>query len=92
MGELIEHHNAVIRCVIVRHKAYEVKTIGDSFMIAGGWPLTGKETSSGAALTFQPGLLVEPYPWKYLPTCLKAPPPSVLTQLFLKVIFSGGRL
>lgn len=43
MGELIEHHNAVIRCVIARHKAYEVKTIGDSFMIAGGWPLTGKK-------------------------------------------------
>eukprot|EP00668_Euglena_longa_P024477 GGOE01030547.1.p1 GENE.GGOE01030547.1~~GGOE01030547.1.p1 ORF type:complete len:1082 (+),score=326.97 GGOE01030547.1:463-3246(+) len=40
MGGLIELHNVIIRRVIVRYKAYEVKTIGDSFMIAAKDPLT----------------------------------------------------
>ena len=34
MGRALETHNAVIRKSIKKHRGYEVKTIGDSFMVA----------------------------------------------------------
>eukprot|EP00521_Asterionellopsis_glacialis_P011617 CAMPEP_0195307030 /NCGR_PEP_ID=MMETSP0707-20130614/37506_1 /TAXON_ID=33640 /ORGANISM="Asterionellopsis glacialis, Strain CCMP134" /LENGTH=877 /DNA_ID=CAMNT_0040371267 /DNA_START=157 /DNA_END=2790 /DNA_ORIENTATION=- len=36
MAKALEIHHDVIRALIQKHKAYEVKTIGDSFMIATG--------------------------------------------------------
>jgi class 3 adenylate cyclase len=33
MGDAVDAHHAIIRRVIRRHRCYEVKTIGDSFMI-----------------------------------------------------------
>eukprot|EP00759_Apiculatamorpha_spiralis_P013491 PhF_6_TR2020/c1_g2_i1/m.3478 len=42
MGAVIEKHHGVIRSCIRRHQCYEVKTIGDAFMVACG--------SSGKAL------------------------------------------
>jgi len=33
MGEAVDAHHSIIRRVIRRHRCYEVKTIGDSFMI-----------------------------------------------------------
>eukprot|EP00760_Papus_ankaliazontas_P005632 PhM_4_TR12684/c0_g1_i1/m.17158 len=33
MGDAVKTHHKIIRDVIARHRAYEVKTIGDSFMI-----------------------------------------------------------
>ena len=34
MGTALDHHHAVIRACIKRHGGYEVKTVGDCFMIA----------------------------------------------------------
>ena len=38
MGAALDQHHAIIRNQIARHKCYEVKTIGDAFMIAGDNP------------------------------------------------------
>jgi len=38
MSELIDRHTAIIRSLIARHRAFEVKTIGDSFMVAAREP------------------------------------------------------
>ncbi|CUI12837.1 receptor-type adenylate cyclase, putative, partial [Bodo saltans] len=34
MGEALEQHHALLRKLVSRHDGYEVKTIGDSFMVA----------------------------------------------------------
>ena len=38
MGDALKTHNQVIRECIVAHAGYEVKTVGDSFMVAFGSP------------------------------------------------------
>ena len=34
MSDAVEHHCSIVRALIAQHKGYEVKTIGDSFMVA----------------------------------------------------------
>lgn len=34
MSDAVEHHCSIVRALITQHKGYEVKTIGDSFMVA----------------------------------------------------------
>ena len=41
MSEALDVHHAVIRKLIQKHKCYEVKTIGDCFMIATADPAAG---------------------------------------------------
>ena len=38
MAEALERHHALVRQLIAKHKCYEVKTIGDSFMCAAHTP------------------------------------------------------
>jgi class 3 adenylate cyclase len=58
MGEALEKHHAALRRLIGRHDGYEVKTIGDSFMVAF------KQASDAAAfaLEVQTRLFAESWP------------------------------
>jgi len=57
------HHNA-IREVIQKHKAYEVKTIGDSFMITS----ESADTALNVSTDIQSELLAQPWPEGILDT------------------------
>ncbi len=55
--EALQHHNALIRQAIVAHSGYEVKTIGDSFMVAFSDPLA----AARCALDIQLAIEAEPF-------------------------------
>ena len=52
MGPVLDAHHEIIRSVIAKHKAYEVKTVGDCFMIA----CKTAEQAAGVALDIQDAL------------------------------------
>lgn len=58
MAQALDVHHAVIREAIVNHKAYEVKTVGDAFMIAVKTP----EAALKIARDIQLGLYAKPFP------------------------------
>ena len=52
MNHALEMHHEIIRTVIKKHKAYEVKTVGDSFMIA----CSSAEAGAKIAMEIQTGI------------------------------------
>ena len=38
MGSVVDEHNTIMRRLIEKHKCYEVKTIGDAFMVVSEDP------------------------------------------------------
>jgi adenylate cyclase len=58
MGAALDIHHAVIRGVIAEHEAFEVKTAGDSFMIAVG----DAERAMRVAIDVQLALMAVPFP------------------------------
>eukprot|EP00667_Euglena_gracilis_P002975 EG_transcript_2980 len=53
MGTALTQHNAIIRRLIKTHRAYEVKTVGDSFMIACKTPATALDLVLDAMASLQ---------------------------------------
>ena len=83
MREAMAIHHNTIREVIKKHKAYEVKTIGDSFMI------TTDNADSAVHVTndIQSELLVQPWPEKILDT-----PDACVKFQDEKLVFKGLRV
>jgi len=70
MLKAVEIHHTTVRKVIAKHKAYEVKTIGDSFMIT----VEGADNGVRVCNDIQSELLVAPWPAAILDTadaCVK---------------------
>eukprot|EP00667_Euglena_gracilis_P003263 EG_transcript_3269 len=53
MGAALTQHNAIIRRLIKAHRAYEVKTVGDSFMIAFKTPTKALDLALDAMAALQ---------------------------------------
>eukprot|EP00668_Euglena_longa_P008637 GGOE01010402.1.p1 GENE.GGOE01010402.1~~GGOE01010402.1.p1 ORF type:complete len:1092 (+),score=344.30 GGOE01010402.1:41-3277(+) len=95
MAELIEAHNAIIRRVITQHKAYEVKTIGDSFMIAVQSPTAAVRIATSIQLELYR------YDWspavlgllrKVFPTAFDLDAPLDLSHSVCRSLWNGPRV
>ena len=69
MAKLLDIHGHLIRKLIGKHKCYEVKTVGDSFMVVTADPVAGVKLCIAIQVTF-PSL-----PSPSLPFTKRVPPP-----------------